>query len=857
MLGIGLELTGCGAGGIANQGGGPTLDYDFTTLTALPAAITFSRTSTAWQYDSAGLVVTAPHNLILYSQDTTQASWGKNNCTATGDVTTDPLGTTTADLITGTSATVSVVQNVTIPTGARVAFSVYCKAGTVSFMRIRVQSGAETASTWFNLSTGALGASPAPTANILISGQTATDAGGGWWRVSAVFSTTGLAILSMGTGPAATDNAAGTTGNTISVWGAQAELHTSARTYNATTSAAYYGARFDYDPLTLAARGLLIEEARTNLLTNSVNLAYTPWSLANIFARTPYAGLAPDGTWTATLIDDNSTAAAQYVDNTATVANDSNWVTWSLFVKAGTSDLCHLRAYLTGGTVSLGSGVGVNFTFSSKTLGTPSGTGGQGTPTTSDVGYVELPNGWFRIWVKIQNNSTGNTTLTCRIFPANTSTATIGNIYVWGAQAEAGGSMSGYVPTIPTWTARASTATYYTSTGVLTTAASGAARATHRYNGTSWIYAGQVLEAAVTNLVAGQMNSTTYWSLLNVNQSATTSPTGASDAVLLTQTAAGTTSYGTNPPLAASAVIVAGTQLTASIFAKAGTGNWMRIFLTDNNTPTVAVVTWFNLTTGAIGGTTTSSTGGTPTGMSASIQNVGGGWYRCSVSAILASVTTANMLVRMVSADLTTTDTGSKTMSFYGPQMEAGSAMTSYIPTTTASASRVADSTTLASATRAIDVATITDMTWYNQSAGTLYCEFQRNTVGANSTGAAFPRSVTLSDGTTANFIELNLSGGTEVFAITTGSVVQASALVSGQGTSVGRIAGAYAANDAAVSVNGGTVVTDTSVTLPTTVSQLRLGNRPDGARALMGYVRKVKYWRQRLSNAVIQSLTT
>jgi hypothetical protein len=38
----------------------------------------------------------------------------------------------------------------------------------------------------------------------------------------------------------------------------------------APSSTAYYGPRFDYDPVTLAARGLLVEEARTNLLLNSL-----------------------------------------------------------------------------------------------------------------------------------------------------------------------------------------------------------------------------------------------------------------------------------------------------------------------------------------------------------------------------------------------------------------------------------------------------------------------------------------------------------------------------------------------------------------------------------------------------------
>jgi len=57
--------------------------------------------------------------------------------------------------------------------------------------------------------------------------------------------------------------------------------------------------RFDYDPVTLAARGLLVEEARTNLVTQSRDLNASPWlrgaSLSNFFTVTTDALLGPDG----------------------------------------------------------------------------------------------------------------------------------------------------------------------------------------------------------------------------------------------------------------------------------------------------------------------------------------------------------------------------------------------------------------------------------------------------------------------------------------------------------------------------------------------------------------------------------
>jgi hypothetical protein len=63
--------------------------------------------------------------------------------------------------------------------------------------------------------------------------------------------------------------------------------------------------RWDYDPATHALRGVLIEEARTNLALNSANLSVAPWTPIGISGPvaptvTANAAVAPDGTSTAT-----------------------------------------------------------------------------------------------------------------------------------------------------------------------------------------------------------------------------------------------------------------------------------------------------------------------------------------------------------------------------------------------------------------------------------------------------------------------------------------------------------------------------------------------------------------------------
>ncbi|NBX75638.1 MAG: hypothetical protein EBQ92_03725, partial [Proteobacteria bacterium] len=63
-------------------------------------------------------------------------------------------------------------------------------------------------------------------------------------------------------------------------------------------SAANNVPRFDYDPITLACRGLLIEESRTNLVTRSQEFDNSVWARANMTVSAN-ATTAPDGTNTA------------------------------------------------------------------------------------------------------------------------------------------------------------------------------------------------------------------------------------------------------------------------------------------------------------------------------------------------------------------------------------------------------------------------------------------------------------------------------------------------------------------------------------------------------------------------------
>jgi hypothetical protein len=76
--------------------------------------------------------------------------------------------------------------------------------------------------------------------------------------------------------------------------------------------------------------------------------------------------------------------------------------------------------------------------------------------------------------------------------------------------------------------------------------------------------------------------------------------------------------------------------------------------------------------------------------------------------------------------------------------------------------------------------------------------------------------------------------------------------------TTTQRVAGAYKSNDFAASFNGGSAVTESSGSVPSGITHLHIGLRPDaGTGALSGHIRKIAYWPKRLTNTLLEQLTT
>ena len=93
--------------------------------------------------------------------------------------------------------------------------------------------------------------------------------------------------------------------------------------------------RFDYDPVTLACKGLLIEESRNNNFLNSSNLSAVSWSPYQSSITTDSV-IAPDGSSTSYKLVENATTNIHALSIASQITiTASSTITLSVYAKAG------------------------------------------------------------------------------------------------------------------------------------------------------------------------------------------------------------------------------------------------------------------------------------------------------------------------------------------------------------------------------------------------------------------------------------------------------------------------------------------------------------------------------------------
>jgi hypothetical protein len=355
---------------------------------------------------------------------------------------------------------------------------------------------------------------------------------------------------------------------------------------------------------------------------------------------------------------------------------------------------------------------------------------------------------------------------------------------------------------------RASTATYFDEDGVLQSAAVDRPRID--FNPSTLVCNGLLIEEQRTNSfpASNDFANATYWTVYGTavaTAGAATGPDGLTSASNLAG-ATDTTVSGNN--LEENLSISASTAYTFSVFVKSNGGTEVVLRLRD-------------------------STGGSTSLVPTAVTST---WQRISLTRTMAAgATSVRCIIGQTNGNIL----------IYGAQLEAGAFATSYIPTTTTALTRSADSASMTGTNFS---------SWYNASEGTIYGQ----SVLARQP-AATANILAISDGTADNFIDLRYrttgTVGAQVFTLaavqvnnTTGPTATANLLI--------KDCFAFAANNAAESINGLTPIIDSSISVPT-VNRMFIGANPNGnASFLNGYIQRITYYPARLVNAQLQALT-
>ena len=374
---------------------------------------------------------------------------------------------------------------------------------------------------------------------------------------------------------------------------------------------------------------------------------------------------------------------------------------------------------------------------------------------------------------------------------------------------------------------RASTGTYFNASGVLTSAAVNEPRFDHVLENGVWVSKGLLIEEQRTNLAFYSSDYTNGWTRRGMTQVAgQSSPDGGTIATL--SYPSGSQAYCDMYRVLGAAATI-GQAYTISFIVKASGKNFA--YISDIN---AANVSYFNLSTGTVSFTFS--------GHNPSIVSLGGGWYRCSNTTTAAGTTGhCYMGISDASGSTAATVNGTDGAMVFAGQSELGSFPTSYIPTVASSV------------TRSADVCQITGSAFtnlWNATEGTISLE---QDFLSYSDPAADQRYFSIAGSSNAPAFVLNYDNGTNFFWYRNFSGLDQ--LVLPDVNSAFKVALAFRTNDYATVLNGGTPVTSSTKTLPTTFAKIDIGYQV-GAPARSSWVQRLRYFRSRLDNTQLVNLS-
>lgn len=346
---------------------------------------------------------------------------------------------------------------------------------------------------------------------------------------------------------------------------------------------------------------------------------------------------------------------------------------------------------------------------------------------------------------------------------------------------------------------------------------------------------GLLIEGAKTNLCLQSQDFGTTWAVnsCSVSANAIASPDGTTTADKLVEAAATARHYFSQSITKAASSI----QYAVSAFFKSAERTFGCIRVSDGPQAGDARVN-INLSTGTLSSTVISGSGFS--GASAIVTAHSSGWYR--VTLVFTSSTDTTLRVEFGAdtdndpAAFSYAGDGTSGLYIWGAQVEAGAFPSSYIPTTTGSVARTAES-----CIRTLGAE-------FSATAGTVVVKGRTG----GGVDASFGQSVwaICDGGTNERFNLIRVGGSTSLdHRVVDGGVLQ------NTGTDVVitnltafKSAMAWSVNDLAASFNGAAALVDGSMTLPT-VTQCELGTVA-GASQGNCHIRTFDYWPTRLPNA-------
>lgn len=658
-------------------------------------------------------------NLALHSEDITNAWWGSGFGTFTANAGVAPDGETTADdlLATNDASRTDMATALTVNDGPQTyTVSRYVKQGTtggaLNFIHMIWYDPNDTdnrVEAWYNLLTGATATVQNGAGGGSGAAATMTDDGSGWYRITLSGTVDATSNTMQWSTSGVTTDAVGTghdTSNSFLTWGAQIERSATVGTYVPTTTAIASSA-FD---TAISSEGLLVEEARTNLITYSEDLSGADWNAPGDATIDDNAAVAPDGTTTADRLNVTAGTGLNPRVAYAVTTTDQDYC-GSVYMKDDGAGF---------GVINLiDAGEQFISVCADLTLGTITDTDvGTTVGTITSSGIEDVGNGWYRVWVAGDFYSLGS----CFIIPCSSDSgtptwSTAGrpaydpvageDVFFWGVQVEAGSFPTSYIPTTTTsvtraadvinttdvaWYSAESAGTFYTKAKMEILTAAERFAITYGNSAASQI---AIQHDYAENLFTYSEDFSTTWTNARTtdssNQAIAPNGTATADEIIEDNTVSA------SRWMSQSIAVTSGVQYTLSVYAKANTRD--RIAMRREVASNLPAPTdhAFDLTAGTIENDTWDGT---------SIEDVGNGWFRCSAT-FTATGTGAAIPAIFILDDTSYgsyTGDGSSSLYLWGAQLERRSRSSVYLPTTTAavSSSGAAQSTYLGGATDGI-----------------------------------------------------------------------------------------------------------------------------------------------------------